>query len=68
MIVQPLPEVRVLEHVSRVWVPLMAFPSLDVPTTGLHMIVLELDEEEEESEEEENVEGGGRAGDVRRVY
>ena len=60
VIVQPLLEARVVEHVARVRVPLLAFPSLDVPTTGLHdptdMIVLALDEEEEEAEGEEEVE------------
>ena len=60
-IVQHLPEACVLEHVARVWVPLMSFPSLDVPTTGLHdpaemIAVLELDEEKEEVEEEEVLE------------
>ena len=52
VIVQPLPEARVVEHVARVWVPQMALPSLDVPRTGLHdptdMIVLDLNEVAEE--------------------
>ena len=49
VIVQPLPEARVVEHVARV--PLMAFPSLDVPMTGLHDPT-----KKEEVEEEEEVE------------
>ena len=56
VLVQSLPEAHVVEHVARVRVPQMAFPSLDVPQTGLHdptdTIVLELDEVEEEAEEE----------------
>ena len=30
VIIQPLPEARVVEHVARVWVGQVAFPSLDV--------------------------------------
>ena len=30
VIIQPLPEARVVEHVARVWVKQVAFPSLDV--------------------------------------
>ena len=58
VIVQRLPKVRVVEHEARVQVPLMAFPSVDVPTTGLHdpnMIVLELDEVDEEAEKKDDV-------------
>ena len=56
VIVQILPEVRVVEHVARVRVPQMSFPSLDMPKTGLQdrtgMFLLKPGEEFEEVDEE----------------